>query len=110
MARKPGTPTSKPRSGKRASLPGGGETHQKARADAPAAAFLTTNHGLRISDNQNSLKLGTAHGYFECTRAIPDLTRATVFAKKGKRTPLFCRFSTVAGSKGSKDTSVRSNE
>ena len=45
-----------------------------------------------------------AHGYFECTRAIPDLTRATVFAKKGKRTPVFCRFSTVAGSKGSKDT------
>ena len=45
-----------------------------------------------------------AHGYFECTRAIPELTRATVFAKKGKRTPVFCRFSTVAGSKGSKDT------
>jgi catalase len=45
-----------------------------------------------------------AHGFFECTRAIPELTRATVFAKKGKRTPVFCRFSTVAGSKGSKDT------
>ncbi len=45
-----------------------------------------------------------AHGYFECTRAIPELTRATVFAKKGKRTPVFCRFSTVAGAKGSKDT------
>jgi catalase len=45
-----------------------------------------------------------AHGYFECTRAIPELTRATVFAQKGKRTPVFCRFSTVAGSKGSKDT------
>ena len=35
---------------------------------------------------------------------FPELTRATVFAKKGKRTPVFCRFSTVAGSKGSKDT------
>jgi catalase len=45
-----------------------------------------------------------AHGFFECTRPIPELTRATVFAKKGKRTPVFCRFSTVAGSKGSKDT------
>ncbi len=114
------------------------ETHQQAKANAPAAAVLTTNHGAPISDNQNSLRLGTrgpalledfilrekifhfdheriperivhargsgAHGFFECTRAIPELTRATVFAKKGKRTPVFCRFSTVAGSKGSKDT------
>jgi len=45
-----------------------------------------------------------AHGFFECTRALTDLTRATIFSKKGKRTPVFCRFSTVAGSKGSKDT------
>ncbi len=32
------------------------------------------------------------------------LDARTVFQKKGKRTPVFCRFSTVAGSKGSKDT------
>jgi catalase len=117
---------------------GGGETHQQTGADAAPTAYLTTNHGTRVSDNQNSLRLGArgptlledfvlrekifhfdheriperivhargsgAHGYFECTRAIPELTRATVFAKKGKRTPVFCRFSTVAGSKGSKDT------
>src|SRR6186997_680198 len=118
--------------------PNGGETHQQVGERGPATGYLTTNHGTRISDNQNSLRVGTrgptlledfilrekifhfdheriperivhargsgAHGYFECTRAIPDLTRATVFAKKGKRTPVFCRFSTVAGSKGSKDT------
>ena len=118
--------------------PNGGETHQQVGEGAPATAYLTTNHGTRISDDQNSLRLGArgptlledfvlrekifhfdheriperivhargsgAHGFFECTRAIPDLTRATVFAKKGKRTPVFCRFSTVAGSKGSKDT------
>ena len=118
--------------------PKGGETHQQVPGGEAATAYLTTNHGTRISDNQNSLRVGTrgptlledfilrekifhfdheriperivhargsgAHGYFECTRAIPDLTRATVFAKKGKRTPVFCRFSTVAGSKGSKDT------
>jgi len=118
---------------------GGGETHQEVSGSGAAATeYLTTNHGIRISDNQNSLRLGArgptlledfilrekifhfdheriperivhargsgAHGYFECTRAIPELTRATVFAKKGKRTPVFCRFSTVAGSKGSKDT------
>jgi len=116
----------------------GGETHQQVDASANATAFLTTNHGARIADNQNSLRLGTrgptlledfilrekifhfdheriperivhargsgAHGFFECTKAIPELTRATVFQKKGKRTPVFCRFSTVAGSKGSKDT------
>ena len=44
-----------------------------------------------------------AHGYFECTEAIPDLTRAAPFQEAGKRTPLFTRFSTVAGSKGSFD-------
>jgi catalase len=116
----------------------GGETHQQVAKGQPPHAYLTTNHGTRIADNQNSLRLGSrgptlledfvlrekifhfdheriperivhargsgAHGYFECTRAIPDLTRAPVFAKKGKRTPVFCRFSTVAGSKGSKDT------
>lgn len=45
-----------------------------------------------------------AHGYFECTKAIPDLTKASLFAKAGKRTPLFAHFSTVAGNKGSADT------
>lgn len=45
-----------------------------------------------------------AHGYFECTDPIPELSRASLFSEKGKRTPVFTRFSTVAGSKGSKDT------
>jgi len=110
----------------------GGETQQRG-GDA-----LTTNHGVPISDNQNSLKAGPrgpslledfvlrekifhfdhervperivhargtgAHGYFECTTPIPELTRASLFQEKGKRTPVFVRFSTVAGSKGSKDT------
>jgi catalase len=110
----------------------GGETRQ--RGGPP----LTTNHGVPVSDNQNSLKAGArgptlledfvlrekifhfdheriperivhargtgAHGYFECTEAIPDLTRASLFRKKGARVPVFVRFSTVAGSKGSKDT------
>ena len=110
----------------------GGEPHQK------GGPGLTTNHGMPISDNQNSLRAGArgptlledfvlrekifhfdheriperivhargtgAHGYFECTRAIPELTRASLFQKEGERVPVFCRFSTVAGSKGSKDT------
>ncbi|MEO6153235.1 MAG: catalase [Croceibacterium sp.] len=45
-----------------------------------------------------------AHGVFECTDAIPDLTRAALLGEVGKRTEVFVRFSTVAGSKGSKDT------
>ncbi|NDW32741.1 catalase [Salipiger sp. PrR007] len=44
-----------------------------------------------------------AHGYFECTEAIPNLTRASPFQESGKQTPVFVRFSTVAGSKGSFD-------
>lgn len=45
-----------------------------------------------------------AHGVFEVTEAIPELTKAELFQKKGNSCPLFVRFSTVAGSKGSKDT------
>ena len=45
-----------------------------------------------------------AHGYFECTEAIPDLTTAALFQEEGKRTPVFARFSTVAGGAGSVDT------
>ena len=108
----------------------GGETHQ-------SGGGLTTNHGVAISDNQNSLKAGArgpalledfvlrekifhfdheriperivhargsgAHGVFEATDDISDLTKAAVFAK-GTKTETFVRFSTVAGSKGSKDT------
>ncbi len=112
----------------------GGETHQRAGGDVPV---LTTNHGVPVSDNQNSLKSGArgptlledfvlrekifhfdheriperivhargsgAHGYFEATDDISDLTKAAVF-KKGTRTELFTRFSTVAGGAGSVDT------
>jgi catalase len=110
----------------------GGELHQR------GGPILTTNHGVPLSDNQNSLRLGErgptlledfalrekifhfdheriperivhargsgAHGYFECTAPIPELTRASLFQKKGKRVPVFARFSTVAGGAGSVDT------
>jgi catalase len=42
-------------------------------------------------------------GYFETTEALADLTRADLFQRAGERTPVFVRFSTVAGSKGSFD-------
>jgi|KBSMisStaDraftv2_1062788.scaffolds.fasta_scaffold00283_18 catalase len=45
-----------------------------------------------------------AHGYFECYKPLTDLTRASIFAEAGKRTPVFVRFSTVIGERGSADT------
>src|SRR3712207_9500485 len=45
-----------------------------------------------------------AHGYFECYEPLTDLTRASIFAEAGKRTPTFVRFSTVVGERGSTDT------
>ncbi|MGP4789667.1 catalase [Psychrobacter sp. 1Y11] len=113
----------------------GGETHQRADDDAKA---LTTQQGVVIADNQNSLKAGSrgpslledfvlrekinhfdheriperivhargsaAHGYFELTESLEEYTTAKILTETGKQTPLFTRFSTVAGNKGSKDT------
>ncbi|WP_407699291.1 catalase [Sphingopyxis yananensis] len=45
-----------------------------------------------------------AHGVFECTKAIPALTKASIFQKVGDTCPVFARFSTVAGGAGSVDT------
>ena len=98
--------------------------------------FLTSNQGLRVSDDQNSLKAGergptlledfllrekithfdheriperavhargvAAHGYFEAYDAASQYSRAG-FLQAGTRTPVFTRFSTVAGSRGSSD-------
>ncbi|APH59941.1 catalase [Granulibacter bethesdensis] len=44
-----------------------------------------------------------AHGFFELTDSLSDITKADIFQRKGEKTPLFVRFSTVAGNKGSPD-------
>ena len=44
-----------------------------------------------------------AHGFFENYEPLGELTRADLFQLAGERTPVFVRFSTVAGSKGSAD-------
>jgi catalase len=44
-----------------------------------------------------------AHGFFELTDSLADVTRADLFQRVGEQTPVFVRFSTVAGSKGSFD-------
>ncbi|WP_164498079.1 catalase [Nitrincola tibetensis] len=110
---------------------------ERVRVDA-SEQLLTTNQGVAIGDNQNTLKAGlrgpslledfilrekithfdheriperivhargsAAHGYFEAYDAMTQYTRAAPFAEKGKITPVFVRFSTVAGERGSKDT------
>ena len=45
-----------------------------------------------------------AHGVFECTKAIPELTKAAILQEVGATCPVFVRFSTVAGGAGSIDT------
>jgi len=58
----------------------------------------------RIPERIVHARGSAAHGYFECYQALTDLTRASIFAEAGKVTPVFVRFSTVAGERGSKDT------
>ena len=112
----------------------GGELHQIADE---GAEVLTTNQGIPVADDQNSLRLGErgptlledfhfreklfhfdheripervvhargygAHGFFETYDSLSDVTRADLFQRKGERTEVFVRFSTVAGSEGSAD-------
>ena len=99
---------------------------------------LTTNQGVPIADNQNSLKAGVrgptlmedfifrekmthfdhesipervvhargsgAHGFFQVYESLADISKAAVFADPSVKTPVFVRFSTVVGSRGSADT------
>ncbi|OEC88911.1 MULTISPECIES: catalase [Methanobacterium] len=45
-----------------------------------------------------------AHGYFECYESMSEYTMAKFLQEPGKKTPVFVRFSTVAGFRGSADT------
>jgi len=44
-----------------------------------------------------------AHGTFTVTHDISRYTKAKIFSKIGKQTPMFARFSTVAGERGAAD-------
>lgn len=44
-----------------------------------------------------------AHGYFELYESIEEYSKAGIFTDTSRKTPVFVRFSTVAGSKGSTD-------
>ncbi|KAJ2356153.1 catalase A [Coemansia erecta] len=58
----------------------------------------------RIPERVVHAKGGGAHGYFEVTHDVTHLTCAEFLSEKGKRTPMFARFSTVAPESGSADT------
>ncbi|OZI50701.1 catalase [Bordetella genomosp. 4] len=113
----------------------GDELHQEAGGAHPP---LTTNQGIPISDNQNSLRPTTrgptlledfvlrekithfdheriperivhargsaVHGHFELTKSLKKYTTAKLLTETGAKTPVFVRFSTVAGGAGSIDT------
>jgi catalase len=58
----------------------------------------------RIPERIVHARGSAAHGYFECYKPLTRYTRASLFAEAGKRTPVFVRFSTVIGERGSTDT------
>ncbi len=58
----------------------------------------------RIPERVVHARGSAAHGYFEAYKDLGDITIAAPFREKGKRTPVFVRFSTVAGERGSTDT------
>jgi catalase len=58
----------------------------------------------RVPERVVHAKGSGAHGYFEVTKDVTQWTRASFLSRVGKRTPVFARFSTVAGELGSPDT------
>ncbi len=58
----------------------------------------------RIPERIVHARGSAAHGFFESYASFANITCASLLAEKGKRSPVFVRFSTVAGERGSKDT------
>ena len=58
----------------------------------------------RIPERVVHARGSAAHGFFELTHSLADYTTARVLTEVGTRTPVFTRFSTVAGGAGSVDT------
>ncbi|OIK09908.1 catalase KatA [Bacillus sp. MUM 13] len=58
----------------------------------------------RVPERVVHAKGAGAHGYFEVTNDVSNYTKANFLSAVGQRTPMFIRFSTVAGELGSADT------
>ncbi len=65
---------------------------------------LTRFDHERIPERVVHARGAGAYGYFEPYESMADVTRADFLQEPGRRTPVFVRFSTVAGSRGSNDT------
>ncbi|MBA6316021.1 catalase [Cellulophaga baltica] len=57
----------------------------------------------RIPERIVHARGSAAHGYFELYESIEEYSKAGIFTDTQRKTPVFARFSTVAGSKGSTD-------
>ena len=57
----------------------------------------------RIPERIVHARGSAAHGYFELYESISEYSKAGIFTDTFRKTPVFARFSTVAGSKGSTD-------
>lgn len=57
----------------------------------------------RIPERIVHARGSAAHGYFQVTKSLAPLTRAAFLQDPSVKTPVFVRFSTVAGSRGSTD-------
>lgn len=105
---------------------------------SPEGQALRTNQGVKISDNQNSLRAGprgpslledfimrekithfdheriperivhargsAAHGVFQVYESMKEYTKAAFLQDPAVQTPVYVRFSTVQGPRGSADT------
>ncbi len=58
----------------------------------------------RIPERIVHARGSAAHGFFESYGSLERFTRADLFSEAGKQTPVFVRFSTVLGERGSTDT------
>jgi catalase len=58
----------------------------------------------RVPERVVHAKGAGAHGYFEVSNDVSKYTKADFLSEVGKQTPMFIRFSTVAGELGSADT------
>ncbi len=58
----------------------------------------------RVPERVVHAKGSGAHGFFEVTEDVTWFTKASFLRKVGQRTPMFARFSTVAGEQGYADT------
>ncbi len=100
-----------PRTTTDAGIPAGSDEHSL--TVGPDGPILLQDHYLiqkmaqfnreRVPERVVHAKGGGAHGFFEVTEDVTQYCKAD-FLKPGSRTPLFVRFSTVAGELGSADT------